>query len=207
LPDHLRTTLGQPLRIGDLCLTAERVERKRVRVIVEGGFKPEPCLGDSLVLYLTLENLSEDRAFAPLDNYFDRYWEKGHPLPPLTLLEAGRHRFYGGPAKWYPRGAVDNRREWVEGRKGSEPDLLQPGEIKKGHFFVCTDGNDGEAQRVLFGDKKQEPYRGTYLWRIRVRRGRVLVKDKVYSATAVVGVEFSARDIRAAPAAQSAPVE
>lgn len=207
LPTHLRTPLGKPLQIGDLRLTPERVERKRVRVIVDGGFQPEPCLGDSLVLHLTMENLSEDRAFAPLDNYFDRYWERGHPLPPLTLLQAGRHYFYGGPARWYPRGMRSERREWVEGRKGSEADLLQPGESKKDHFFVCTDGNDAEARRVLFGEKKQESYQGTLLWRIRVRRGRVRVKDKIYSATAVVGVEFRASDIEAAPAGQPAPAE
>lgn len=203
LPDHLRTPLGKPLRIGDLLLTPERVERKRVRVIVE-GFQPEPCLGDSLVLYLTMENLSKDRAFAPLDNYFDRHWERGHPLPPLTVLEAGSHRFYGGPAEWRPRGARDQKREWVEGRKSNEADLLQPGEIKKEHFFVCTDGNNAEATRVLFGGKNDKPYQGEYLWRIRLRRGRVRWNDKDYSATAVVGVEFSAQDIQAVSVARAA---
>ena len=204
LPDHLCTTLsktsGRPLRIGDLQITPKRVERKRIKVFVEGSERPEPCLGDSLVLYLSLKNLSSEYAFAPLDNYFDRYWKPGmDQLPPFTQLEAdGKYRFYGGPAKWFPLGTANERREWVEGRKASEPELLQPGEEKE--FFVCTDGQDAKAVYALFGVGKNgevgEPYHGPFLWRIRVRRGLVTIDDKEYSATAVVGVKFTDKDIQ-----------
>jgi hypothetical protein len=195
LPKILCTTLGQPLRVGDLQLTPNRVERKRVSVVVESS-KPEPCQHDSLVLYLDLKNLSTEYAFAPLDNYFDRYWRPGMDMiPPLTLLEVGDYRCYGGPAHWYPRGDRTNRREWVKGRR-DQADLLQPGEEKE--MFVCTDGGDDTAAAVLFGDQPGEGYHGRLLWRVRVRRGLVRFQHKDYSATAVIGVRFTDSDIRQA---------
>jgi hypothetical protein len=150
-----------------------------------------------LVLRLSVKNLSSEYAFAPLDNYFDRKWQPGPTSPPLTQLEVGdKYRFFGGPARWNPRGSSDLR-QWVVGRKGFEPDLLQPGEEKE--FFVCTDGDDAEGVRVLFRENKDErgglAYHGPFLWRIRVRRGLVQIKDKQYSATAVVGVRFTDMDV------------
>jgi DNA-directed RNA polymerase subunit RPC12/RpoP len=201
LPESLCTTLGKPLRVGDLQVTPNRVERQRVFVVV-GPSRPEPCQNDSLVLYLDLKNLATDYAFAPLDNYFDRYWRPGLDLiPPLTLLEVGnKYRCYGGPAHWYPRGDPANRREWVKGRR-DQGDFLEPGEEKQ--MFVCTDGDDAEAAAVLFGTEAGEAYHGPFLWRVRVRRGLVRVEDKDYPATAVIGIRFTDADIRqAAPAAQ-----
>lgn len=201
LPESLCTTLGNPLRIGDLLVTPNRVERKRVFVIVEGT-KPEPCQNDSLVLYLDLKNLSAEHAFAPLDNYFDRYWRPGQDMvPPLTQLEIdNKYRCYGGPAHWYPRSSRNDRREWVQGRR-EQVDLLQPGEEKQ--MFVCTDGDDAEAAAVMFGQHAGEEYHGSFLWRVRVRRGLVRFEDKNYSATAVIGVHFTDADIHeAAPDAQ-----
>ncbi len=206
LPPHLITALdkkrGESIRIGELQVTPTRVERQRVSVFVEGAERPEPCTGDSLVLYLSMKNLSSEYAFAPLDNYFDRYWKAGMD-PPLTQLQAGDHRFYGGPAKWLPRGTKKERREWVQGRKPFEPELLQPGEEKE--FFVCTDGQDPRAVLTLFGEnrgeKVKEPYHGTLFWRVRVRRGLMKIEDKEYSTTAVIGVKFTDKDIQSARAA------
>jgi hypothetical protein len=202
LPESLCTTLGKPLRIGDLQVTPQSVERKRVFVVVESA-RPEPCQHDSLVLYLDLKNLSTDYAFAPLDNYFDRYWRpgKGDMIPPLTVLEVGnKYRCYGGPAHWYPREDRSNLREWVKGRS-NQGDFLQPGEQRQ--MFVCTNGDDAEAAAVLFGTEAGEEYHGPFLWRVRVRRGLVRFEGKDYPATAVIGVRFTDADIRqAAPEAQ-----
>jgi DNA-directed RNA polymerase subunit RPC12/RpoP len=197
LPAYLCTSLDprEPLRIGDLQIKPRCVKRERVRVVVSGFTdKPEPCKGDSLVLYLDLKNLSTEYAFAPLDNYFDRCWLSG-ALPPFTFLEVGKHRFHGGPAKWYPLSDRTNRREWVEGRKDL-PDVLQPGEEKQ--FFVCTNGDDVEATESLFGDDAHAPYHGSFLWRVRVRRGLVRFENKNYPATAVIGVRFTDKDIQKA---------
>jgi DNA-directed RNA polymerase subunit RPC12/RpoP len=193
LPENLCTTLDQhqSLRIGELQVTPDRVERKRIKVMVEGA-NPEPCQGDSLVLYLKMKNLSSEYAFAPLDNYFDRSWHEG-AQPPFTLLEVGNnYRFHGGPADWYPRGDRNHKREWIEGRN-DQPDVLQPGEEKE--MFVCTDGNNQKAVSVLFGEGSRPAYHGSFLWRVRVRRGLVRVQDKDYSATAVIGVRFTDKDI------------
>ncbi len=196
LPESLCTSLNKPLWIGDVQITPKRVARERVRVAVEGTPNLESCQGDSLVLYLDVKNLSTEYALAPLDNYFDRSWRTG-ARPPFTLLEVGdKYRCYGGPADWHPRGDTSNRREWVVGRK-DEPDVLQPGE--SGEFFVCTNGNDPEAVKVLFGNGGRSSYRGSYLWRVRVRRGLVRFQDKIYSATAVVGVHFNDGDIGKSP--------
>jgi hypothetical protein len=196
LPESLCTTLSKPLRVGELQVTPNRIERKRVSVVVESS-RPEPCRNDSLVLYLDMKNLSADYAFAPLDNYFDRYWRPGvDMIPPLTLLEVGtKYRFYGGPAHWYRRDDRTNRREWVKGRS-NQGDFLQPGEEKQ--MFVCTDGDDDRAVAVLFGERSGEEYHGDYLWRVRVRRGLVRFEDKDYPATAVIGVRFTTSDIRLA---------
>jgi DNA-directed RNA polymerase subunit RPC12/RpoP len=200
LPANLITTIGEPIQIGDVQVTPKRVERKRVSVFVQNHERPEPCTGDSLVLYLAIKNLSSEYSFAPLDNYFDRYWKPGtDQLPPLTQLEVGdKERFYGGPAKWYPRTDKGPEREWVEGRKGFEPELVKPGQEKE--FFVCTDGEDARAALTLFGvrknEKAREPYHGSLLWRVRVRRGLIQVRGKEYPATAVVGVKFTDKDVK-----------
>jgi hypothetical protein len=189
LPAHLCTTLGNPIRIGDLEVTPKRVERKRVSVIV-GTSRAEPCANDSLVLYLDMKNLSTAYSFAPLDSYFDRYWRPGVDLiPPLTQLEIGnQYRCYGGPARWYPRSDRSNPRQRIKGRR-EEAERLQPGEEKE--LFVCTNGDDAKAAALLFGDSSGEKYHGPFLWRVRVRRGLVPFQDKQYAATAVIGVRFT----------------
>jgi hypothetical protein len=146
-----------------------------------------------------MKNLSSEYAFAPLDNYFDRHWQGG-ARPPFTLLEVGdKHRFHGGPADWFPLGDPSHRREWVEGRTNL-PEVLQPGEEKE--QFVCTDGSDARAVTVLFGGASPA-YHGSFLWRVRVRRGLVRFQNENHSATAVIGVRFTDKDItNAAPLVQ-----
>ncbi len=198
LPPEQRLTLGQTRRFGAIEITPLRVERKRVGVMVQGWPNPEPCLHDSLVLWLRFRNVSADQAFAPLDNYFDRWWQPGQ-LMPLTQLEAGKDRFCGGPAKWYPRlNKKNDKPEWVAGRKYADPEGLKPGEETEG--FVCTNGDDPRAALVLFGERDgapvAPPYDGSFLWRVQVRRGLISWKGRDRSATTVIGVEFGRNDIQ-----------
>jgi hypothetical protein len=184
----LRTRLAQPLGIGDLEITPLTVEWRRVSVHVQGYDKAEPCRGDSLVLGLRLRNRSPDVAFHPLDNYFTRKWreEKPNGPPPLTFLEVGTHRFFGGPAPWYPpQVRKDQRAEWVADAH-YERELL-PGDTME--TFVCTDGDDPNVAQALAN------YSGSLLWRVQVRRGLVEVRGREFSATAVVGVEFTAAEV------------
>jgi hypothetical protein len=200
LPAQQRLTLGQTGRFGALEVTPLAVERRRVRVVVRGWAKPEPCRNDSLVLRLKLRNVSADQTFAPLDNCFDRAWRLGQGEMPLTQLEAaGRH--FCGPARWYPLGNKSNNKpEWLEGRAPSDPMDLAPGAPLES--YVCTDGNDEEAVRVLFGEgpgPPAAPCPGPFLWRVRLRRGLIEWDGKERSATTVIGVEFTRSDIDKEP--------
>jgi hypothetical protein len=195
LPNHLRVRLGETMRLGDLEVTPKSVKRQKVGVFVEGFGQPEPCPNDSLVLTLEMRNLSDEYAFTPLDNYFDRYWNGKGDSAPLTVLLAGKQKFFGGPAKWYPLKrdrAKAQLREWVDlpGRKNVDGIGLEPG--SSATMAVCTDGANGQVIDYLFG---RTPPTGDLLWRIQVRRGVVVVNGHKKSAAAVIGVEFTVKDI------------
>jgi hypothetical protein len=191
LPAEQRLKLGGgPRRFGEIEVTPLRVERKRVGVMVQGFERAEPCRHDSLVLWLKFRNVSADQAFAPLDTYFDRWWQPGQGTMPLTQLEAGKDRFCGGPAKWFPPSKKE-KLQWIEGRKLTDPAGLKPGETVES--FVCTDGDDARTAAVLFGERngaRVTPYPGPFLWRVQVRRGLINWKGRDRSATTVIGVEF-----------------
>ncbi|MBY0228438.1 MAG: hypothetical protein K2W96_04070 [Gemmataceae bacterium] len=186
LPEHLHTTLGKPLRVGDLEVTPLGVERRKVAVFSEGSEKPEPCSGDSLVLRLRLKNLAGDYSFTPIDNYFDRQWRGGSD-PPLTILFAGDYKAFGGPAKWRASSRRGAPREWVEGRKDFDPAGLSPGESME--TLTCTDGEDKETVAKLAAHK------GDFVWRVHLRRGLIDHKGRKLPAQCVVGVRFSSKDI------------
>jgi hypothetical protein len=195
LPERLRVKLRETLQIGDLEVTPTTVERKRVKVFVETYEKPEPCGHDSLVLTLEMRNLSDEYAFTPLDNYFDRHWDGKGEQAPLTVLVAGPAQFFGGPARWYPLKRDRGKRQfrqWVnlEGRKDVDREGLAPG--ASGVYQVCTDGGDQSVMTRLFGVR---PYQGKMLWRVQVRRGLIEHKGRRLPAAAVIGVEFTAKQI------------
>jgi hypothetical protein len=191
LPAAQRVALNNTIRIGAIEVTPTRVERKRIHFLTLGR-QPTECRGDSLVLHLQFRNVSPDERFAPLDNYFDRWWDRARGMP-LTQLEAGKDRFCGGPAHWAPPQGGKELPEWVEGRQRVDTVGLKPGE--QGEGIVCTDGNDRQAVRVLFGEDDEghrvaRPHPGPFLWRVQVRRGLIRWRDRERSATTVIGVEF-----------------
>jgi hypothetical protein len=194
-----RLGLNDTRRFGVLEVTPLRVERKRIAIIVgTRDQKAEPCRYDSLVLHLKLRNVSADQSFTPLDNNFDRQWKPGAGVMPLTYLEANGHRFFG-PAKWVPSDRRNrSNTEYIEGRALSDQVGLEPNE--QAESFVCTDGDDEQAARLLFGGHKAQgasaPCAGPFLWRVRLRRGLIEWRGKEHSATTVIGVEFTRSDIR-----------
>lgn len=200
LPPELLVALGDTLRLGDLEVTPQRVERRKVALLSERNKqRAERSPQDALVLHLRLKNLAADYRFTPLDNFFDRHYQPGNDTtPPLTLLQAGKETFFGGPAKWVPLTAARREpREWLQGRQNVDRDGLGPGE--EAETFVATDAWNPAVGRHLFGvdpdgDPAGKPYQGKLLWRVQLRRGLVKVKGKTVPATAVIGVEFSARD-------------
>lgn len=188
LPDKLKVALGQPIRVGDLEVTPQRVERTHIRLRYPDGRKEEPQRDESLVLHLQLRNVSDDVAFKPTDPEFLRAWDerKRTGNMPYTFLEAGTRRFYGGPIQWHTARPPGRRAAWyVEGHNHDRE--LRPGETMS--TLVCTDP-DQKAVRQLAG------YKGPMLWRVQVRRGFVSYKNRDISATAVIGVEFNSTDVQ-----------
>jgi hypothetical protein len=202
VPAHLRTKIGVAIRVGELEVTPLAVEKATVSVLVSGFSKSEPCKGDSLVLRLKLKNVSSDQTFSPLDYYFNRKWKeksKNSYPPPFTFVQFGTEKpeksFFGGPANWLPLALAGSKksqspRETVEDENLDK--ILEPGDEMTA--FLCTDGDDSSAQEIL-------NHQGPMLWRLQVRRGLVSVGAKEIPATAVIGVEFGANDVKKAPAA------
>jgi hypothetical protein len=195
IPEKQRIKLGDTITIGSLEVTPLRVEKKVVRLFVDGYPKPQPCKKASLVLHLKLANLSDRFAFAPLDNFFDRQYKTlGEGSPPLTDLEVDKKRFFGGPTRWIhlkraqrPKDQKDELREWVEGRKMVDPEV-KPGESLES--FVCTDGNNEELGELL------DKYEGPLLWRVHLRCGPTQYKDRLIATTTVIGVDFTDKAYR-----------
>jgi hypothetical protein len=183
LPASLRVPLGQTIRVGDLEVTPQEVELRQV-TIRQPGFAPEPASDNSLVLHLLLRNVSQDVVFCPTDPCFVRRWKPGaaNSSRPYTFIEMGKRRFYGGPLFWKP-GQPDDGRETIEGEQYRE---LKPGEIMA--TVICSDPEDHLGDFL-------EIYHGALLWRVQLRRGLVSVRGREVSATAVIGVRFTDREV------------
>lgn len=195
LPAHLKTSLGQPVAVGDVEVTPLRVERRRIAYRTEGRDRVEPSREESLVLWLQLRNRSRDVLFKPMDRFFTRRWKPlkaGAELMPFTMLVMGERTFYGGPTAWQPPARSDRFRDPVELIEGQNYDTeLRPGEETT--TFVCTDPDDHAAAAL-------DKYDGQLLWRVQVRRGLLRWTtprgvEREDPTTAVIGVQFGAREV------------
>jgi hypothetical protein len=181
LPDRLKIHLGQSIQLGDLKVSAQKVELSRI-TIQRPDLGLEPAADDSLVLHLIVQNVSEDVVFCPTDPYFDRQWKSSQESKPYTFLQVGNQRFYGGPLPWRP----GRRSEAIKTVVGQAYKTLRPGEQLA--TVACTDPVDHVGRSLA-------TYRGRLLYRVQVRRGLVRVGEREVSATAVVGVEFDEAEI------------
>jgi len=188
VPDQLRVPVADPprsLAVGDLEVTPQKVERGRLQWAIGQTLQTFP--EDALILRLKLRNVSRDVSFYPMDRYFVRAWPKVQgDHKPYTLLEMGERKFYGGPLDW------SRKNEFIKGQDVNRE--LKPGEEMT--TFFCTNP-DEHAARAL------DSYAGSLVWHLQLRRGLVkwTTRDGVEredSATAVVGVEFAAADVRKA---------
>lgn len=181
LSADLEVPLGRPLTVGALRVTPTKVELRKVLLTIL-GYKPEPSANDCLLLYLDLQNVSGDQAFRPLDPFFDREWHGTFDVNmPYTYLEAGGQRFYGART-FYPPDRGGQRKEVIEGQDLDT--VLGPGD--KTSTFVCT-GPDVAPFLAR--------YHGPLTYRVRFRRGVVDFGNKETTATAVIGVRFTDKDV------------
>jgi DNA-directed RNA polymerase subunit RPC12/RpoP len=183
LPEKLKVALGQSIQVGDVAVTPEKVELRRIKVR-HAGAAVQTSANDSLVLQLLLQNTSRDVVFCPSDPYFDRRWKgPSYGGKPYTFLEIGDKRLFGGPLPW-KQGQPPEARDTIEGQHFER---LSPGQTMT--TVVCTDPDDC-VDRIL----REHP--DHLLWRVQVRRGLVKLGEQERSATAVVGVIFAPSDIQ-----------
>jgi hypothetical protein len=167
LPEKLKTSLGKPLRVGAIEVTPLRVQMRN----------------DDLVLHLKMINHSENLTFNPLPDSFVRFGARHRSgLKPYTYLQAGDNHepIFGGFLQWIKCTAAD--RQPCDGVIGPGEELL----VK-----LTTAGkeeNRAIVRAILHSNVRM-------LWRVQVRRGFLPVHGKNVSATAVIGVRFSPRDI------------
>jgi hypothetical protein len=183
LPAKLQVPLRESIQIGALEVTPERVERGPIEFRYDPPRrKPQRSGRESLVLTLRLKNTSTDQSFYPTDCAFDAHWDKGPK--PYTFLEVGSQRFYGGPIVWPAEQPI---REYIKGQERDDQPL-GPGEQRT--TVICTDPGQGEVIAAL------AKHAGQCMWRVRLRRGLVTVRDREVSASAVIGVQFATSDIQ-----------
>jgi hypothetical protein len=183
LSAKLRVPLGNTIRIGALDVTPERVERAKVVYCYTNRKTHDSSRDETLQLTLRLHNVSPDQTFYPTDPAFNPMWEEGKDKP-YTFLEVGSERFYGGPLEW-----ISGRRstEYIQGQE-QDRQPLGPGEERT--TLICSNPRFGKLLSSV------QKHNSTMLWRVRLRRGLVEVRNKEMSLSTVIGVQFSAADIR-----------
>jgi hypothetical protein len=200
LPNELVTSLGKPIDLGELEVVPLEIVRGDIAIGNAKKDENAQTLKDpALKLKLRFKNRSNDLSFYPMDRFFTRYWLPGGKnapdglarwMPadkePYTMLEVGGERFYGGPAGYRPPGKTEYENEYVIGQDFDE--ILEPG--KELTTFVCTDAQDPKLLQSV------QKFKGTMLWRVQVRRGSIMVEGRRKPCTAVIGVEFTADDIK-----------
>jgi len=194
LPPKLRVALHQPITVGDLEITPEKVERRRLVHRYENSNREPATQGEALVLTLHLRNVSADDYFVPTDAHFYRRWTESDAATtkPYTFLEVGARRFYGGPLDWEQRSLrndfrrEEDPREYITGQENYK-EVLKPGQERR--VIICSD----EDPDLL---KAAREAAGQLLWRVQLRRGLVQARGHEVSASAVVGVEFARQDVK-----------
>ncbi len=137
-----------------------------------------------LELRLNVKNLSTNQAFSPMHpDFLQPIKGKTTIAQPYTFLHSRAFvPLYGG--------RVEFARLGEEG-KTNEGDL-QPGQQET--VLVIAPHNDAVVKKIVESNEN-------LTWRVQLRRGLVRVDGRDVSATAVIGVQFNAREIVILPAA------
>jgi phage FluMu protein Com len=145
--------------------------------------KVELTAEGDLMVHLEMRNVSQDAIFNPLSHAFTR---RAAGRKSFTYLQAGDRTIEGGDLEWSKAGHKEPEPGW--------DGTLRPGEAM---IAKLTTSNDLVTRATV---KKVMQTPGPLLWRLHVRRGLVEVHGRPVSATAVIGVRFTARDIGRPPA-------
>jgi phage FluMu protein Com len=165
LASHQKVGLGSSLRVGELEVQPQKVEKK----------------DGNLVLELRVKNVSSDQAFSPLSDQFLHVQKDRDGGKPYTFLQSESFQpVYGG---------------FLEVRKGAPGKEIQApeGDLAPGQgelIVLTTMDNDQKLVKRIVESKDR------LVWRVQLRRGLVPLRGKQISATTIVGVQFSAGDIK-----------
>ena len=185
LPPELTVALGRTLDIGALQVEPLGVEIRPLTVVREAkgsNEKREVSAPPGVVLRLKIRNTSDDLTVHPLDPAFNRT-ARGTDQP-ATGLEVGGKTFWGGPIAWpFPSNVA---REY-EAAQEADAAPLKPHEARE--YVVLSDTKPAVVKGVR-GAK--DPI----LWRVQVRRGLVEYRGREVPVTAVIGIEFTAADVK-----------
>jgi hypothetical protein len=187
LPGRLLTSLGKPIQVGAIEVTPLAVEYRPWTAFTKIRNRYEPRkvpIKATLVMHLRLRNVSPDLTFYPTDPYFDRNPKQANDKP-YTLLDVGGRKYYGGLIEFVAEPG-NTERTWIAGQENDDKPL-GPGEARE-TVLVSRPGD------ALFDavQKAKEPA----VWRIHVRRGLMPYHGTEIPVSAVVGVSFTAADIR-----------
>jgi hypothetical protein len=190
LAAKLKTKLGESIEVGDLAVTPLRIERGRLQIfsILKDDSRTGPRnTPEGLTLFLRIRNRSRSLDICPTDPMYNRQF---HPefseARPYTLLEVGNEKFYGGPIDVYSARA---KREFVAGQENDERPL-GPGEERQ--TVTCTNPWNEKILTAVTNAKD------AMLWRVQLRKGQVSFHGRDVPVCTVIGVEFTAADIKRA---------
>ncbi len=169
--------LKETWRIGDIEVTPHKVVN----------------VNTALALYLEIKNVSSDVTFAPITHLFLLNARNKIEKNNYTYLQFGGNGKNGGAKYMISEVAgfrpvrLENDVEIGDPIPGS---ILAPGEV--GLFKLETQTNEKEAVEK---ELKAAPPDELLTWRVQLRRGFVPFRGELRSATALVGVQFTPKEI------------
>jgi hypothetical protein len=179
LPDP--SSDGSPKRVKPTAPLPNKLKTSLKKPIQVGELEVTPLKvhfnGEDLTLDLKMLNTSRDQVFNPIPNAFVMDVEKKRSY---TFLDTGTKQLYGAYLDWWKLN--NGKKEPM--KRGYN---LGPGET----MLIQVNSMDKYRKEVKAATESQRPL----VWRVQVRRGFVSVNNKSISATAVVGVEFTAKEI------------
>jgi phage FluMu protein Com len=171
LADHQRTTIGKAIRAGDLLITPQRV------VLTSQG---------DLKMILLAKNVSTNTKFEPLNGYYLRQTKGGAEPYAFLETESGSKKETVPYISAFDLGYHKNPKATDEARGDA---LLGPGEE-----VTIALTTDIQFQKIFIPNIAKAASE-SYTWRVHVRRGFVKVDGVDVSATTVIGVDFTNKEI------------
>lgn len=184
LPAAQRGKIGDKIAVGDVVIQPEEIVKRPLTLEIEGKDgekKPRPA-GIALVMRMMIKNNS-DLSIYPMDPAFTRK-TKGDDRP-ITRIVLNKQTVFAGGAIGWPFG--DRVKRIMEHQQANDYEPLRPGESREYIVFTDTDRKLIEAV---------EKFKDTMQWRVQVRRSPIKYRGKEVPVTAIIGVDFTASEIK-----------